>query len=99
MKKLIILTLLLLSFNIQAEKPNKITYNTNSGLVLVGTGVAFSLIAIACPDGSEWKNSKMGQGSYIITKPWYQNPARDIVLGIGVTFSIGGLIYQHNNKQ
>lgn len=94
MKNLILVILLLLSFNIEAQK--KYQYN-KEGLILTGTGIVFSLIAITVPDHSEWTNSKQGQHSYIINKPFYQNPARDVVLGIGVTFTISGLIY-HNKK-
>ncbi len=97
MKKLILaVTVALISLTANAQR--KVVYDSKDGLVLAGTGIAFSLIAITCPDGSEWTNSRQGQHATIIRSPFYENPARDIVLGVGVTFTISGFIYHRNKK-
>ena len=97
MKKLFLMLMLVLTMNLQAQSKRQHSQDQ------IGTGVAiaglvFSVIAITVPDGGEFTYGH-GYNSNKITKPFYQCPNRTIMLGIGVTLSVGGLIYQHNNRK
>ena len=96
MKKLLIGVLLLSSLSASAQHKNPIHLNkSGNGLIIAGC-ISMS-IGFLIPDGSEWTFSK-GYNSQVITKPFYRNPARMTCIGLGLTISIGGLIYNKNNK-
>lgn len=98
MKKILLITCLLLSLSSNAQKKYN-QYNDNSGLVLASTGLLSITIGLLVPDGSEWTYK-----SYYDTKktykPFYMNPARDCMMVFGLSLTIGGLRYNHiNNKR
>ena len=98
MKKLIIGVLLLASLTISAQSKSKKQDSGNkAGMGLVAAGAISMSIGFLLPDGSEWTFAK-GYNSQIITKPFYRNPARVTCIGIGLTLSIGGLIYNKNHR-
>ena len=77
---------------------DKKQYSGNkAGMGLVAAGAISMSIGFLLPDGSEWTFAK-GYNSQIITKPFYRNPARVTCIGIGLTLSIGGLIYNKNHR-
>ena len=80
------------------NRKNKVHYNNDkTGLVIAGSGILISAIAITVPDGGNWTYAG-GYNSQVIYKPFFQQPARVTMLCVGVTFSIGGLISQKQNK-
>lgn len=96
MKQLITLMLILACLSSTAQ--NKLRQNDDkSGFLITGTGVVFSIIAIAVPDGGNWTYSN-GYNSKVINKSFFQQPTRVAMLGVGLTVSIGGLIYQKRNN-
>lgn len=97
MKKLMLIVCLLFSLNSTAQYKNK-TDKDNTGLVITASGLVLGTIALFVKDGGEWTNSRQGQNSYIVTKPWYTVPERSIMFGISCTVSIGGLFYQRSHK-
>jgi hypothetical protein len=99
MKKLILLLILIyisMSGNAQSRyKKPKHSDKPGTGIIVAGCismGIGFLL-----PDGSEW-TFKDRYNSQIITKPFYQNPSRDICIGIGLTLTIGGIWYNKNAR-
>ena len=68
-----------------------------SGLVITAGGIVLSTIALTVKDGGEYTYSN-GYNSTKVIKPFYQCTNRVIMLGLSVTISITGLIYQYNNR-
>lgn len=92
---------LFLSLVCNAQSRNKkVTYNEDkTGIALVGSGIVFSVIAVTVADGSEWTWKQTGPYTQQrVYKPFWQNPSRAVMLGAGVTITIGGLIYHKHNK-
>lgn len=101
MKKLILLGLLALSLNANAQvKHNRFKSNyaqDNTGLAITASGVVLGTISIFVRDGGEYTYSN-GYNSTKIYKPFIECTNRVAMLGVSITISIGGLIYQHSNK-
>lgn len=98
LKLLILAFITFLSLNVNAQQKSKKAHSSDkAGYGLVTVGAISMSIGFLIPDGSEWTFSK-GYNSQVITKPFYRNPARMTCIGLGLTISIGGLIYNKNNK-
>lgn len=97
MKKLLIGVLLLSSLSVSAQHKNPIHLNkSGNGLIIAGC-ISMS-IGFLIPDGSEWTYSSGGLTGTIVRRPFYTNTSRMSCIGVGLTISIGGLIYNKNNK-
>jgi len=84
-------------FCLTSNSQNKLKQTDDkSGFLIAGTGMVFSIIAITVPDGGNWTYSN-GYNSKVINKSFFTQPARVTMLGVGLTLSIGGLIYQQRN--
>ena len=87
MKNLLILFLILFSFNSFGQK-NKLDDDTKRTMsyVMIGSGVSLSIGSVTTP--LEWGRDSNGL-SY--TKPIYENPAHFTGILSGVGISVGGL--------
>lgn len=103
MKKIFVaIAFALLLFSVSADAQTRATYDKTTGRMVTAAGIAFSIIAVTVPDGGNWTYIRSGNSpgsQQKVYKPFFQQPARVTMLGIGVTFSIGGLIFNHNNKR
>jgi len=93
MKKLLLITCLLLSLNSTAQYKVK-QEKDNTGLMITASGVVLGTIAVFVKDGGEYTYEN-GYNSTKVKTPIYN---RIIMFGVSCTVSIGGLIYQHNHK-
>jgi len=94
MKNLLILFLILFSFNSFAQK-NKLDDDTKRTMsyVMIGSGVSLSIASVTTP--LEWGRDANGL-SY--TKPIHQNPAHFAGLISGIGISVGGLFTMITTK-
>lgn len=99
MKKLITLALIALSLSCfgQSKHKNVRMSDDRSGIVIASTGLMFSIIAVTVPDGGDW-TFKTTYGSQKTYKPFFQQPARVSMLGVGLTLTIGGAAYHRNRR-
>lgn len=98
LKLIILIFLAFLALNVNAQQKSKKTHSSDkAGIGLITVGAISMSIGFLIPDGSEWTFSK-GYNSQVITKPFYRNPSRVACIGVGLTLSIGGLIYNKNHR-
>lgn len=96
MKKLLLISLILLSLSSKAQY--KVSYEKDkTGWMITASGIVLSTIALTIKDGGEFTYSN-GYNSTSIIKPFWQCTNRVVMLGISVSVSIGGIIYQRNSK-
>lgn len=93
MKNLLLLSLLLFSLNTQAQYSTRIA-DDNTGLMITANGLCIATIAVFVKDGGEY-TFQNGYNSNKISTPVYN---RIVMFGVGITVSIGGLIYHKNHK-
>jgi len=92
MKRLITIALLCLCMTGYGQNKKYSDNSTNDyGLIMMSGGIVLSVIAVAVPDGGNWTYSN-GFNSKVINKPFFQQPTRVVMLGIGVTLTIGGIV-------
>ncbi len=102
MKKILILFAFLITFNSFAQR-SQYSDNDKPGIVLVISGVAFTTAAILETSQSygTWKANPSPGNPYnntYVTKPFWQQTPRNIMLVVGVSFTFTGLITMANNK-
>jgi hypothetical protein len=70
-----------------------------TGPVVLVAGIVISAVAVVVPDGIEWTYMNNGPSTCVkVYTPMYRQPARMGMLGVGVCFSVGGLIYTLNHR-
>jgi hypothetical protein len=88
MKKLYILLFsFALTTSVCAQKRNT-RYDINTGTLITGAGVIFSVVALAVPDGSHWTYSHPISGPNYsqarrVDVPFHRQSSRVVMLGVG----------------
>ncbi len=103
MKKILILFALLITFNSFAQRRQYSSDSDKPGIVLAVGGVAFSAAAIieGPHNYGTWNHNPNNTSSYNMTyttPPFWKQTPRNIMLGVGLTLTITGLISLASHK-